>query len=113
MNLDSSCASFDYLDHCIFPPNPLSFGPSPQMQALLGSVLSTIASPSPDDPIRECFNNNDAKLRALLCEKPDKALNLADKELRVFPFKDVRDCWRRLYTDASIVKACHIIQEHC
>src|SRR5437667_895565 len=83
------------------------------MQALATSAFSSIASPSPDDPIWECFNNENNNLPTLLSKEPDKALSLADRKLRVFPFKDVRDCWRRLYTDASIVKACCIIREHC
>lgn len=86
-----------------------------QLQALVDSALSTIttADPHPDDPIQECFDHDPEKLRSILRDDPDGALRLADAKLRVFPFKDVRDCWRRLYTDASIVKACRAIREGC
>lgn len=49
------------------------------------------------------------RLLAYLHQNTDTALRVADSKLRVFPFKDVKDCWRRLYTDASLVKACQIL----
>ncbi|KAL2000304.1 hypothetical protein VTN02DRAFT_3294 [Thermoascus thermophilus] len=86
-----------------------------QLLALVDAALSTIttADPHPDDPIRECFDHDRDTLRSTLRDDPDAALRLADAKLRVFPFKDVRDCWRRLYTDASLVKACRAIREGC
>ncbi|PGG97464.1 obg family GTPase CgtA [Helicocarpus griseus UAMH5409] len=86
--------------------------PMQSMQDLILSTLSAIASPSSDDPIRECFDGDTDKLSSFLLQEPDNALSLADKKLRVFPFKDVKDCWRRLYTDSSIVKACYTIRKH-
>ncbi|GAD98138.1 JmjC domain protein, putative [Paecilomyces variotii No. 5] len=83
------------------------------LPALVDSALSAIGDPQPDDPIHECFDGDTNKLRSLLQSRHDDALQLADAKLRVFPFKDVKDCWRRLYTDASIVKACSIIREAC
>ncbi|PGH28122.1 hypothetical protein AJ80_00012 [Polytolypa hystricis UAMH7299] len=82
------------------------------LKAIITSALSAILSPSPDDPICECFDNDSAKLCAVLTSTPDEALRIADGKLRVFPFKDVKDCWRRLYTDASIVKACNLVKEN-
>ncbi|EEH08552.1 jumonji domain containing 5 [Histoplasma capsulatum G186AR] len=79
---------------------------------LTRQALSTISSPSPDDPICECFDGDTGKLISALLQNTDNALALADSKLRVFPFKDVKDCWRRLYTDASIVKACCAIEKH-
>lgn len=75
-------------------------------------VLGRIAAPDPDDEILECVSNDREALRELVFDNPDKALQLADANLRVFPFKDVKTSWRRLYTDASIVKACYSICEH-
>ncbi|PGH37052.1 hypothetical protein GX50_00035 [[Emmonsia] crescens] len=75
-------------------------------------ALSTISSPSPDDPICECFDGDSGKLISALLQDTDSTFSLADKKLRIFPFKDVKDCWRRLYTDASIVKACYAIRKH-
>ncbi|KAK2768289.1 hypothetical protein FQN54_000142 [Arachnomyces sp. PD_36] len=80
------------------------------METLITSTLDSIAHPALDDPIRECFAD-DEKLKQLILNKPDEALELADKKLRVFPFKDVKESWRRLYTDASIAKACYTIRE--
>ncbi|KAL1983314.1 hypothetical protein VTN96DRAFT_10455 [Rasamsonia emersonii] len=81
------------------------------MQALVDSLLESIHNPSPTDPIQECFDHDSDKLRTLLRDDPDTALRLADAKLREFPFKDVKDCWRRLYTDASLVKASLLIRE--
>lgn len=83
------------------------------LPALVDSALSAIGDPQPDDPIQECFDGDSNKLRSLLQDRHDDALQLADAKLRVFPFKDVKECWRRLYTDASIVKACLIIRDAC
>ncbi|KAK2785792.1 GTPase of the mitochondrial inner membrane that associates with the large ribosomal subunit [Emmonsiellopsis sp. PD_33] len=82
------------------------------MQSFIDSAVSTISSLAPDDPIRECFDGDTGRLSSLLLQTPDDALSLADKKLRVFPFKDVKVCWRRLYTDASIIKACYEIRKH-
>ena len=32
-------------------------------------------------------------------------ISVADEKLHVFPFKDVATCWRRLYTDSSLLQA--------
>lgn len=77
----------------------------------LAHTLSTVATPEPNDPVLECYDiksdttTTDQHADFILNE-PDSALRVADANLRVFPFKDVRTCWRRLYTDASISKAC-------
>ncbi|XHG07347.1 hypothetical protein AWENTII_010499 [Aspergillus wentii] len=83
------------------------------LQSVLADALSAIADPTPDDPILKCLNHDLDAHRDLVLGNPDKALQLADAKLRVFPFKDVETCWRRLYTDASIVKACLTICENC
>lgn len=80
------------------------------MQALTDSVLEAVHNPSPNDAILQCFDHDIGKLRSLLRDDPEAALRLADTKLRVFPFKDVKDCWRRLYTDASLVLATHLIR---
>ncbi|KAL2818378.1 GTP-binding protein Obg/CgtA [Aspergillus granulosus] len=79
--------------------------PRVMMKALAAS-LSATTNPSFDDPILKCFNGDLETLRETLFNSADDALRLADTKLRVFPFKNVEVCWRRLYTDASIVKAC-------
>ncbi|KAL4809233.1 hypothetical protein BDV18DRAFT_150739 [Aspergillus unguis] len=75
------------------------------LQQFLAATLSAISNPAADDPILQCFND-DSILRDNLFNNTDEAIRLSDAKLRVFPFKDVETCWRRLYTDASIFKAC-------
>jgi len=79
----------------------------------VGATLAVIANPDSNDPILNCKFESGETLHALLFNTPDKALQLSDSKLRVFPFKDVDVCWRRLYTDASLVKACFIIIREC
>ncbi|EAW07279.1 putative JmjC domain protein [Aspergillus clavatus NRRL 1] len=81
------------------------------LRSLVADALDAIAHPSPEDPILECFDHDSAALCEAL-KQPDRALELADAKLRVFPFKDVKTCWRRLYTDASIAKVCRMICDH-
>ncbi|KKK12503.1 hypothetical protein AOCH_004694 [Aspergillus ochraceoroseus] len=76
------------------------------LQRVLAVALSTITDPPADDPILQCLDRNRETLRDLIFNAPDEAIRLSDERLRVFPFKNVEICWRRLYTDASIVKAC-------
>lgn len=72
------------------------------LASTIKDALSAVASPASDDPIRQCFDEPSD----LLLKDPEKVLGIADAKLHVFPFKDVHLRWRRLYTDASIVKAC-------
>lgn len=83
------------------------------LQTAVTHALTSIAEPVPEDPILQCTKNDLEAHYDLLFESPEKALQLADSNLRVFPFKDVDICWRRLYTDASIVDACWRISEKC
>lgn len=86
-----------------------------RVAAQVALTLVTVAKPPAEsnDPILNCKFENSQTLHALLFGTPDKALQLADSKLRVFPFKNVDVCWRRLYTDASLVKACYIIIREC
>lgn len=83
------------------------------LQTAVTYALSAIAEPISEDPILQCTKHDLEAHHDLLFESPEKALQLADSKLRVFPFKDVETCWRRLYTDASIVEACWKISENC
>ncbi|KAJ6137232.1 hypothetical protein N7471_003718 [Penicillium samsonianum] len=80
------------------------------LSSVLSDALSVIAEPSFDDPILQCDNLH---LQDLLFNDTEKALELANSKLHSFPFKDVHICWHRLYTDASIIKACVIIITKC
>src|ERR1700760_1872203 len=60
-----------------------------------------------DDPIRECGEVVVSTLEA----DPDESLRLSHERLHVFPFKDVPDCWRRLYCEASLWKSWKALRE--
>jgi hypothetical protein len=45
----------------------------------------------------------------LLEKRLDDLISLATEKLYAYPFKDVPECWRRLFTDASILKACSLV----
>ncbi|MCJ1313834.1 hypothetical protein MMC25_007514 [Agyrium rufum] len=48
-----------------------------------------------------------------LYKYPYAMMNLADKHLHVFPYKDVDYCWKRLYTDASLINAYPVLKDLC
>ena len=77
--------------------------------SVLSLAFSAIKRPATEDPILECPDD----VRHSLFRNNEEVLKVANRELHVFPFKDVHDSWRRLYTDASIVKACLIIAREC
>lgn len=68
-------------------------------------TLDTIQTPIPNDSIVNCGD----ELNQSLFHDPDTALQSADAAVHVYPLKDVQPCWFRLYTDASIVKACFLL----
>ena len=78
------------------------------LPSVISQVVLSIAQPTSEDPILEC----DYDIANIL-NSPDEALFIADSNLRVFPFKNVHVCWRRLYTDASIAKTCLAIVREC
>ena len=74
------------------------------MDCYLHSALESLHDHEDDDPILQCecdLNN--------LVDRAEDLLKIADQKLRVFPFKEVKSCWFRLYTDASIAKAVKLI----
>ena len=74
------------------------------MEAYLESVSDLINEHDEDDLIQQC----DCEHLDNISGHCDDLLHLADQKLHVFPFKEVRACWFRLYTDASIAKACRL-----
>lgn len=83
------------------------------LQFVIAEAISAIINPNPEDHVLKCFGGDIHVHNEQLLRNPDKALDLANAKLHVFPFKDVDVCWRRLYTDASILKACLAIYENC
>ncbi|KAF1931401.1 Clavaminate synthase-like protein [Didymella exigua CBS 183.55] len=61
-----------------------------------------------DDSITECGR---AAL-ALLHTNPELAVKLAYQKLHDVPYKEVKTCWRRLYTDASLRRVLGVTEEH-
>jgi lysine-specific demethylase 8 len=59
-----------------------------------------------EDPIRLC----DPSLLSLLSVSPEVAREEAYKKLYEFPYKDVPECWRRLYTEACLWIALDMIE---
>lgn len=65
-------------------------------------------------------DNNDAEIDeildcgrpalSLLPRNPDMALQLAYQKLHDVPYKEVKTCWRRLYTDAALWKVLGILE---
>jgi hypothetical protein len=70
-------------------------------------IHGELSIPLSDDPILEC----EADVLSNLQQNPNEVRRLADDKLHVFPFKDVRDCWRRLYTDASLWEIVQLEEE--
>ncbi|MCJ1354864.1 MAG: hypothetical protein MMC33_004854 [Icmadophila ericetorum] len=70
-------------------------------------MMGILKEHSKDDPIRECGLD-----LAFLETKPRNLRDAANEKLQVFPFKDVRDCWKRLYTDACIGVALVHLRTH-
>ena len=78
------------------------------MEEWCDQILEALGELESDDPIAECFSDT--------CLRPDLApeilLQHAHEKLHIFPFKDVQESWKRLYTDASIRKAILLFKLH-
>ncbi|EUC40325.1 hypothetical protein COCMIDRAFT_109108 [Bipolaris oryzae ATCC 44560] len=73
---------------------------APTLQEIIQLTRQELVTPQKTDPIRECGR---AAL-ALLPENPELGLKLAYQKLHDVPYKEVKTCWRRLYTDATLWK---------
>ena len=76
------------------------------MDRLCISIASHLKIYKENDPIHEC----DLDLREP-SSNAEELFKIADKNLHVFPFKDVRPCWFRLYTDSSIARVLNIVRK--
>ena len=99
------------------------------LQLLLHSSVGVLSRPIPGDPLKDipygaheklslCIqkllgrsSSNelpvDASAEVNIDVEPELSalLELADKQIHVFPFNEVKPCWRRLYTDTGIAQA--------
>src|ERR1700712_322414 len=63
------------------------------------------------------FNSSDSIFQSgtaplsILQQRPDDVLQLAHERLHSFPYKDVPECWRRLYTEAALWQAVNLDSE--
>src|SRR5579871_3127451 len=48
---------------------------------------------------------------ALLKRRLDDLISVSKRKFYAYPFKDVPECWLRLFTDSSLVKACSLVLE--
>lgn len=76
------------------------------LDTFLESVLRLVTTHEVEDAIHQCVEVDLGQLR----DHADDYLKLAREKLHVFPFNEVKPCWFRLFTDASIVKAVDSIQ---
>lgn len=80
---------------------------NPSLLDLLPSHLSTLLqNPLPTDSLSEC----PASVLSILSTHPESLIRLARSKLYSWPYADVPACWRRLFSDASIVHAIRLIQ---
>ena len=68
-------------------------------------LLEILSKHIDDDPIQACG----IEILNQIISNPEAVIDAADKRLHVFPFSNVEECWKRLYTDASVTKAVHSI----
>ncbi|KAH7093301.1 hypothetical protein FB567DRAFT_557281 [Paraphoma chrysanthemicola] len=79
---------------------------APTLAEITQLTRQELTTASKTDPIRECG-------RAALALLPfdfNTALELAYQKLHDVPYKDVKTCWRRLYTDASLWKLLEVVE---
>lgn len=74
---------------------------------LLGNHLSVLLqNPLSNDALSEC----PAAVLSILSTHPQSLIRFARSKLYTWPYADVPACWRRLFSDASIVHAIRLIQ---
>ena len=80
----------------------------PNLSDLLNYRLSELLeNPSSSDPLADC----PASVLSILATHPASLIRLAHSKLYAWPYAEVPACWRRLFTDASIVHAIRLIQQ--
>ncbi|CAO2655644.1 Nn.00g044470.m01.CDS01 [Neocucurbitaria sp. VM-36] len=80
---------------------------APTLQEIIQLTRQKLTSAQEYDSIRECGR---AAL-SLLPSVPELCLDLAYQSLHGVPYKEVKTCWRRLYTDASLWKVVRLAEE--
>jgi hypothetical protein len=78
---------------------------APTMAEITQLTRQLLTAVSKTDPIRECGR---AAL-ALLPSDPGMCQELAYQKLHDVPYREVKTCWRRLYTDATLWKILELV----
>ncbi|KAF2020829.1 hypothetical protein BU24DRAFT_416502, partial [Aaosphaeria arxii CBS 175.79] len=84
----------------------------PSLDEIIALTRSELTSSSSQDhgngsdDIQECGR----PALSILSRNPDAAMRLAYQKLHDVPYKDVKTCWRRLYTDAALWKVLGILE---
>ena len=76
------------------------------MEAFINDTIDLLSHAPASDPITTCG----PAILYLLPSHPADLIRLAYDKLHVFPFSSVPICWRRLYTDASIIEAVSLVK---
>ncbi|KKY17771.1 putative jumonji domain containing 5 [Phaeomoniella chlamydospora] len=75
------------------------------METIYDSAINQLRNLKPNDEIYQCeIGQKD------VVDDADALLSLANEKLHVFPFRAVKPCWFRLFTDASIAKVLMLIK---
>ncbi|KAJ4371342.1 hypothetical protein N0V83_004559 [Neocucurbitaria cava] len=80
---------------------------APTLQEIIQLTRQELTTAQKSDNIRECGR---AAL-SLLPSDPQLCSELAYQSLHSVPYKQVKTCWRRLYTDASLWKVVRLAEE--
>jgi hypothetical protein len=81
---------------------------APTMVEITQLTRQLLTTATESDPIRECGRT----AVALLPSGPDMCQELAYQKLHDVPYREVKTCWRRLYTDATLWKIVELVGRH-
>jgi|SRR5690242_3792481 len=80
---------------------------APSLQEVVRLTQHELTTSHKDDPIVECGRAALSLLRA----NPGLAAKLAYQKLHDVPYKEVKTCWRRMYTDAALWRVLKATKE--
>ncbi|KAJ4359471.1 uncharacterized protein N0V89_000025 [Didymosphaeria variabile] len=80
------------------------------LRGILARTRTELLSPSPLDDTSLLGAGRAALI--LLPKDPQTCLRLAYQQLHAVPYREVKTCWRRLYTDAALWIVLEVVAEH-
>jgi hypothetical protein len=87
------------------PSAPTMINNAPSLVEITQLTCQELTQANKTDSIRECGR---AALLLLPCD-PDTCQQLAYQKLHDVPYREVRTCWRRLYTDATLWRVVELV----